>query len=67
MPLSLTRKPGEQIAIGDDIVVTIVDVHSCNRVKVLIEAPRDIIVDRMEVYRDKRNQELREKGYKRDE
>lgn len=47
--LVVTRKPGEQIAIGDNVVVTIVDVLGCNRVRVMISAPLEIKVDRMEV------------------
>ena len=47
--LVVTRKPGEQIAIGDNVVVTIVDVLRCDRVRVMISAPLEIKVDRMEV------------------
>lgn len=39
---------GQQLFIGDDIIVTIVDVDN-GQVRFGIEAPRDIIVDRLEV------------------
>ncbi|MBW1739634.1 MAG: carbon storage regulator CsrA [Deltaproteobacteria bacterium] len=47
--LVLTRKSGEKITIGDDIVVTILDI-SGTQVKVGIEAPRGISVHRSEIY-----------------
>jgi len=48
MALVLTRRPGQKIVIGDDIVV---EVHlvTGNRVKLLITAPREIPVNRGEV------------------
>lgn len=51
--LSITRKPGQRIIIGDDIVVTITRIErredSSDQVTVAIEAPRDIQIDREEV------------------
>ena len=46
--LVLTRKPGESIKIGDEIIVT---VHRINRdtIRLAIEAPRHVSVDRGEV------------------
>lgn len=46
--LVLSRKPGESIAIGDSIRVTIVEV-SGDRVKVGIEAPQEVIILRQEL------------------
>lgn len=46
--LVLTRKPLEQIIIKDDIVITIVSV-SGDRVRVGIEAPRDMSILRAEL------------------
>jgi carbon storage regulator len=47
--LILTRKSGEQIAIGDHIVITVLETRG-NQVKLGIEAPRDVTVHRQEVY-----------------
>lgn len=47
--LVLTRKLGESIRIGDDIVVKVVDLDS-RHVKLGIEAPREISVNREEIY-----------------
>jgi carbon storage regulator len=50
--LVLSRTVGEQIMIGDDIVITIVDIRSgtYGKVRVGIDAPRAIAVHRREVY-----------------
>jgi len=50
--LVLTRKLGEEIIIGGDIVVTVVEVAN-GRVKLGIQAPKSVRVDRSEV-RDQR-------------
>jgi carbon storage regulator len=47
--LILTRKSGEQIAIGDHIVITVLETKG-NQVKLGIDAPRDVTVHRQEVY-----------------
>ncbi len=47
--LILTRKLGEQITIGDDIVIRVVDIKG-GQVKLGIEAPRHIEVHREEIY-----------------
>lgn len=46
--LVLTRKRGEKIQIGKDIYITIVDVDN-GKVRLGIEAPRDIPVYRTEL------------------
>lgn len=46
--LVLTRKPGERIHIGPDVIVTIVRVQG-DKVRVGIEAPGSIEVHREEV------------------
>jgi carbon storage regulator len=46
--LVLTRKRGEQILIGDDIVITILDSKG-DGVRVGIEAPRGVVIHRLEV------------------
>lgn len=50
--LVLTRKPGEQIIIGDNIRITVVSIGP-GRVKIGVDAPANVKVDRQEVY-DKR-------------
>lgn len=47
--LVLSRHCGEQIVIGDNIVVTVVDVCG-DRVRLGIKCPRHIPVHRQEVY-----------------
>lgn len=49
--LVLTRRPGESVMIGDDVVVTVLDVRG-DVVRVGIKAPRSIQVHREEVYRE---------------
>lgn len=46
--LVLTRRSGEQIRIGTDIVITIL--QTGNQVKVGIDAPREMPVHREEIY-----------------
>lgn len=48
--LVLTRKTGESIVIGDQIVVTVLEVRS-DQVRLGIEAPRSVQVHREEVVR----------------
>ncbi len=47
--LVLTRKLGESIRIGDDIIVKVVDLDS-RHVKLGIEAPKSVSVNREEIY-----------------
>jgi len=47
--LILTRKSGEQIAIGDDIRITLLEIKG-SQAKLGIEAPRSLGVYRSEVY-----------------
>ena len=47
--LVLSRQRDESIIIGDNVVVTIVDVRG-DKVKLGIEAPREVTVHRQEVY-----------------
>jgi len=50
--LVLSRKPGEQIIIGDNIRITVVSMGP-GRVKVGIEAPGTVKVDRAEIHEKK--------------
>jgi carbon storage regulator len=47
--LVLTRRPGEQIVIGNGIRVTVVSVGP-GRVKIGIDAPPDVRIDRQEIH-----------------
>ncbi|MBI5197920.1 MAG: carbon storage regulator CsrA [Nitrospirae bacterium] len=47
--LILTRKLGESINIGDQIKVTILEIHG-NQVRIGIDAPKDTKIYREEVY-----------------
>ncbi len=47
--LVLTRKENESICIGPDIKIMVVEVRG-DKVRLGIEAPRDISVHRQEVY-----------------
>lgn len=53
MSLVLTRRATETINIGPDVVVTVVAVYG-NQVKIAIDAPRDVVVDRGEIAERKR-------------
>lgn len=46
--LVLTRRAGEKLRIGEDIVITIL--QTGNQVKVGIDAPREMPVHREEIY-----------------
>lgn len=48
--LILTRKVGERVTIGDDVVVTVLEVKG-SHVKLGIEAPSHTRVHREEIYR----------------
>ena len=47
--LTITRKPGERIMIGDDVVIEIVEVTG-NTVRVGITAPRSRLIYREELW-----------------
>jgi len=47
--LVLTRKSGQGVVIGDDIRISIVSIDG-DRVRVGIEAPKEVSVHREEVY-----------------
>lgn len=49
--LVLTRKVDQSIMIGDNIRIVVVDVRG-DQVKIGIDAPRDIMVHRHEIYRE---------------
>lgn len=47
--LVLSRKPGESIYIGDDIILSVVEIRG-DKVRLGIEAPTQIPVHRQEIY-----------------
>lgn len=48
--LVLTRKVGEAIVIGNDVVVTVLEVRG-GQIRIGIDAPRSLAVHRAEIYR----------------
>jgi carbon storage regulator len=49
--LVLTRREGERIALGEDIVVTVVSIQG-NKVRLGVAAPDDIVIRRGELLLD---------------
>jgi carbon storage regulator len=56
--LVLTRKTNEEIIIGDDIRITVVEIAP-GRVKIGITAPKSVRVDRAEVHEKKKQEEVK--------
>jgi carbon storage regulator len=48
--LVLSRKRGERIVIGPNIVLTVVNIRG-NKVQLALDAPRNVSIQRQEVYR----------------
>ena len=65
--LTLTRKVGESIRIGDDIEIVVKEIRR-NQVRIGIVAPRDVAIYREEVYDAIQGQpdEAEEKGSDQD-
>lgn len=53
MSLILTRRVGETLCIGDDILVTVLAING-GQVRLGITAPRNVAVDREEIAERKR-------------
>ncbi len=47
--LVLSRRPNESIVINDKIVITVIEIRG-DKVRLGIEAPRDVPIHRTEVY-----------------
>lgn len=50
--LALTRKPLQSICIGDEIVVTVIHIRD-GKVRLAVDAPESVSVDREEVRLEK--------------
>jgi carbon storage regulator len=57
--LDMSRQTNQSVKIGDDIIVTVTQVRG-GRVRLGVTAPREIAVDREEVYEAKRAEKARE-------
>ena len=55
--LVLTRRPGESIVVGSDIVVTVIEIKG-GQVRIGIDAPREVDVYREEIYEQVRQENL---------
>jgi carbon storage regulator len=55
--LILSRKLGEKILIGEEIVLTVVDIDR-GKIRLGVECPKEIPVDRLEVRERKRPAEV---------
>ncbi len=55
--LVLTRKPGESIVIGQNIVITVIEIKG-GQVRIGIDAPREVQVHREEVFEQVRQENL---------
>jgi carbon storage regulator len=53
--LILSRRPGESLTIGDDVVVTVIGV-SGNQIRLGITAPREVRVLRAEIHKEIREE-----------
>lgn len=51
--LVLTRRVSEHLRIGDDVTVVILGIRG-NQVRIGIEAPKSVAVDREEIYQRKK-------------
>lgn len=62
--LILTRRMGETIMIGDEVMVTVLGVHG-NQVRIGVIAPKEVAVHREEVYDRIRYDRIKAKGYQK--
>ena len=55
--LVLTRRPGESIVVGEDIVITVIEIKG-GQVRIGIDAPRNVDVYREEIYEQVKQENL---------
>ena len=61
--LVITRKVGQEIRIGDDIVINVIGIDRFrNQIRLGITAPRAVLVHRQEVYAAIQNEKKAAKG-----
>lgn len=51
--LVLTRRIGERLRIGDDVIIAIIGFKG-SQVRIGVEAPKSVPVDREEIYQSKK-------------
>ncbi|MCD6551755.1 carbon storage regulator CsrA [Thermotoga sp.] len=64
--LVLTRKVGEKIVIGDEIVITVLKIEG-NSVKIGIEAPEHVKILREELYEELKSENIRAASVSKDD
>lgn len=64
--LVLTRRVGEKIMIGEDIVITVLKIEG-NSVKIGIEAPRYVKILREELYEELKSENIKASGVSKDD
>lgn len=62
--LVLSRKKNEQVMVGDDVVITIVEIRG-DKVRLGIEAPTEIPVHRREIWAQIKDEQARARPEKR--
>lgn len=55
--LVLSRSKDQSIIINDNIKIVVVEIQG-NKVRLGIEAPKDVSVDREEIYKSKKSKEV---------
>lgn len=55
--LTVTRGKGQQVCIGDSIIVTVREIHE-HRVVLVIDAPEEVSIDRRELRERKEREKL---------
>ena len=63
MALILTRRIGERIMIGDDVTLEILSIRG-NQVRIGIDAPKEVAVNREEIHIRKNNNQDDNRGNK---